>query len=81
MLPLQNKMELLNICNQSFHLEEVPVKWKVGIVIRILKPGKDPGDVSSYRPITLLSCLGKVMEQIVKNLLEYIVETEKNVEA
>ena len=49
----------------------------MGIVIPILKPGKDPGDVSSYRPITSLSCLGKVMEQIVKNWLEYIVETEK----
>ena len=37
----------------------------------ILKPYKNPGDVSSYMPITLLLCLGQVMEQIFKNLLEY----------
>ena len=39
-----------------------------------MKPGKDPGNVASYRPITLLSCFGKVMEQIIKNRLEYLVE-------
>ena len=32
-LPLQDKIELLNICNQGFQLGEVLLKWKVEIVI------------------------------------------------
>ena len=50
---------------------------KTGIVVPILKPGEDPGNVASYRLITLLSCFGKVMKQIIKNSLEYVVEIKK----
>ena len=76
-LPRSRKIELLNILNQSFHLGQVPSAWKTGIVVPILKPGNDPGNVASYRPITLLSCFGQVMEQIIKHRLEYVVEIKK----
>lgn len=67
---------LLMLFNQSFQLGIVPDAWKKGIVLPILKPGKDPSLAASYRPITLLSCLGKLMERLVAARLEYTVEKE-----
>ena len=66
--------DLLTLFNQSFQLGLLPTQWKRGIVLPILKPGKDPSLPQSYRPITLLSCMGKLMERLVAGRLEYIVE-------
>ena len=50
-------------------------KWKKSIIIPILKPGENPKSPSSYRPISLLSCLGKLMEKIIKKKI--INDTQK----
>lgn len=42
-----------------------PIVFKKAIVIPIPKPGKDPSLTSSYRPISLLSNLGKLLEKII----------------
>ncbi|GFX64859.1 pggt1b [Trichonephila clavipes] len=47
-----------------------PTQWQEAIVIPILKPGKDPKNPLSYRPIALTSCLlyvgcGVVIEDIM----------------
>ena len=34
-------------------------------IIPILKPGKPPGVLSSYRPINLLSSLSKIIEKVI----------------
>ena len=60
---------LLTLYNSSFALGHVPPDWKTAHIILIHKPDKDPKEPSSYRPISLLSCIGKVMERIVKNRL------------
>lgn len=39
-----------------------PPQWKMAQIKMIPKPGKSPEEVSSYRPISLLSILSKVME-------------------
>ena len=72
--PISTMNEFLNIINQSFMTGQVPDCWKLGVVVPILKPGKINTEVSSYRPITLLSWLGKIMEQIVKHRLQYLVD-------
>jgi hypothetical protein len=41
-----------------------PQAWKEAIIIPILKPDKQPNDLVSYRPISLTSCLSKIMERI-----------------
>lgn len=47
-----------------------PRAWKEGHIVSFLKsPEKDPADVSSYRPITLLPILGKVFERVLVNRL------------
>jgi hypothetical protein len=33
----------------------------------ILKPGKNPADVTSYRPISILSIISKVLEKLILN--------------
>ncbi|GBN07685.1 putative RNA-directed DNA polymerase from transposon X-element [Araneus ventricosus] len=48
-----------------------PNQWKTAIVAPILKPGKNPRDPSSYRPISLLSSLSKKAEAVIlKSLTE-----------
>lgn len=71
-----NLTDLCNIFNQSFFTGHVPANWKSGLIIPILKPGKIKNDPSSYRPITLLSCIGKTMERIIKNRLEDFLERQ-----
>lgn len=70
----ESRLELLNIFNQSYTTGEVPAAWKIGTVIPISKPGKDPRSKESYRPITLLSCTSKVLERIIQRRLEYVIE-------
>ncbi|KAF2352282.1 Endonuclease/exonuclease/phosphatase [Trinorchestia longiramus] len=74
-LPLHWKKELLCVYNTSLYIGCVRPGWKWGIWLPILKPEKDPDQVSSYRPICLLSCIGKLMERMIQRRLEYWVET------
>ncbi|CAF1451019.1 unnamed protein product [Adineta steineri] len=60
---------LLNLMNASLRFGYVPSSWKTAFIILLLKPGKDRSQVSSYRPISLLSCVGKVLEKIIKQRL------------
>lgn len=73
-IPTYAKQKLVHILNQIFDSRNIPVNWKEHIIVPILKPSKDPDIATSYRPITLLSCLGKTMETIIKNRLEWFLE-------
>ena len=75
----ENIEELLNIYNQCFHTGQFPSVWKEGLVISILKPGKPKEEVTSYRPISLLSCIGKLYERLIQKRLEYILEKDKKI--
>ena len=52
---------------------EYPSCWKVASVVPIPKKGCDSSQPSSYRPISLLSVIGKVFESVVNaHLLSYL---------
>ncbi|KAK7602957.1 hypothetical protein V9T40_006931 [Parthenolecanium corni] len=54
-----------------------PDCWKLGKVIWIPKPDKDPKQEGSYRPITLLSTLGKLLERCMnRRLLRHTLESD-----
>lgn len=55
-----------------------PLTWKIAKITPIPKPGKDHSLTSSYRPISLLSCLGKVFEHLIKNRMQNFIE-ENNI--
>jgi hypothetical protein len=44
--------------NYSFKYSYFPTAWKQPNVISIIKPGRDPSDPNSYKPISLLNALG-----------------------
>ena len=56
---------LLNMFNKIWISGDFPSDWRKAIIIHIPKPGKHPTNPTSYRPITLTSCICKTMEQII----------------
>ncbi|KAM0734035.1 putative RNA-directed DNA polymerase from transposon X-element [Formica fusca] len=60
-------VQLMYITNAIIKLGYFPQEWKKAIVIPILKPRKDPTKPSSYRPISLLSSISKVVEKVILN--------------
>ena len=47
----------------------VPVVWKEAVTIPVPKKGKNKKNPRSYRPISLLSCVGKLLERMVNRRL------------
>ena len=65
---------LLNMYNDIWKTSYFPQQWYEVIQIPILKSGKDSTQVTSYRPISLLSTLFKIMEKMVKHRLTWYLE-------
>ena len=62
------------LMNRSFNEGIFPEAWKVANVIPIFKKG-DKSLPSNYRPVALLSCLGKQQDRIVfKNLYNFLID-------
>ncbi|GBP19899.1 Probable RNA-directed DNA polymerase from transposon BS [Eumeta japonica] len=57
---------IFNACIQNCYF---PTAWKEAVVIGIPKPGKPRDLPASYRPISLLSVLGKLFEKTLKTRL------------
>ena len=53
------------IFSAILRLEYWPKSLKTAHIIMIPKPGKNPMDVSSYRPISLLPTISKVPEELI----------------
>ena len=69
------KCTLLRTNNQSWSTDTVPTIWKEAVIRPIPKKGKDKRDPSSYRPISLLSCVGKLLERIINKRLIWHLES------
>ena len=69
------RQKLLELFNLSWKTGIFPSAWKEAIIIPILKKNKDPTKKTSYRPISLLSCLGKTLERMVNKRLMWHLET------
>jgi hypothetical protein len=58
-------VNLMYIFNAILRLEYWPKSIKTAQTIMITKPRKNPMDVSSYRPISLLPTISKVLEKLI----------------
>jgi hypothetical protein len=76
-LPKKAIIKLTHLINASFRLKYVPKSWKVAEVIMIHKPGKQPHEATSYRPISLLPVISKLFEKLLLKRLKPIIE-ERN---
>lgn len=74
-LPSAAKQKLLDIYNEIFLSGDIPESWKAFNIIPILKPGQQSDSAKSYRPIALASCFRKVLELLIKERVEWHMET------
>jgi hypothetical protein len=76
-LPQKSLRAITQIYNATPKTEYFPCQWKVGHIIMIVKPGKNPDDITSYRPISLLPILPKILEKILLKPLTPIIDESK----
>lgn len=71
-LPAEAIDYLTILFNACLHWSHWPSTFKSAKVIPIPKSGKDKNQVSSYRPISLLSAIGKLFEKtVLARLIEF----------
>eukprot|EP01059_Diplonema_ambulator_P022250 TRINITY_DN373_c0_g2_i4.p1 TRINITY_DN373_c0_g2~~TRINITY_DN373_c0_g2_i4.p1 ORF type:complete len:1476 (+),score=293.52 TRINITY_DN373_c0_g2_i4:2254-6681(+) len=75
-LSREGREVLLQLFNRSWSTGRVPNTWRTALVIPVLKPGKDPMLLSSYRPISLTSCVCKLMERMVNARMTHLLDDE-----
>ncbi|XP_045452977.1 uncharacterized protein LOC123662136 [Melitaea cinxia] len=73
-LPLNGKVLLLSLYNKFLIKSFVPIQWQDISIIPIPKPGRDTQNISSLRPISMISCVCKVFHTVLLNRLEWFIE-------
>lgn len=56
---------LTSLINAMFVIGYFPTCWKTAKIVAFSKPGKPKNDPASFRPISLLPCLGKITEKLL----------------
>lgn len=74
-LPRKGFAHLLQIYNCCLRLNTFPDRWQIAIITPLLKPGKDPTIPRSYRPISLLDHMGKLLEKVIRHYLQQHVDS------
>jgi len=62
------------IFNAVIRLRYFPAMWKISEIVMIIKPGKEAVKTDSYRPISLLPVLSKLLERLILLRLYPIIE-------
>ncbi|GBP00929.1 Probable RNA-directed DNA polymerase from transposon X-element [Eumeta japonica] len=76
-LPNSGVRLMTEIYNAMTKLQFIPPQWKVAQIIMLLKPGKQPEDPKSYRPISLLPIPSKIYESLLLLRILPLVEQHK----
>ena len=70
-----SKTVICCLLNQCLAENKFPREWKSAKVTMLPKPGRDKYQACNYRPISLLSCLGKMLERYIhRHLLDELNE-------
>ena len=70
---------LLNFFNIVFDLGLILTQWSIANIIPIYKQKGNKDDAANYRPITLLSCMGKLFTCIINNRLQFFSESHDKI--
>ena len=65
---------LLHLYNRIWQSNSFPKRWLLAVVLPFEKQGKDSLVVENYRPISLTSCVCKLMEKMVNARLVFTLE-------
>ena len=65
---------LLRLINITWKTGQLPKDWKTTVLIPLLKKNKPKSAPSSYRPISLISCIGKLVERMINERLNWWLE-------
>lgn len=76
-LPRKGIVFLTKLINKVMLLGYFPDSWKVAKVVVHLKPNKNPTLPSSYRPISLLPHLSKLVEKVINKRLLRIMKSKR----
>ncbi|KPI84035.1 hypothetical protein ABL78_6920 [Leptomonas seymouri] len=71
-LPREAKVHLLTLINRMWLTHHVPQQWKNAHAVPLPKAGKPTDQPSSYRSISLTSCVSKLMERMVSARLLHV---------
>ena len=74
-----SKKKLLQLFNDGWRTGTVLQVWREAIMIPILKRGKDKSQAESCQPISLTSCVGKLMERLINTRLMWHLEDKKHI--
>ena len=75
MLPAVALVVVRDLFECSFRVYAVPQVWRLGVIVQLLKAGKDPSSMGFYRPVCLTSCLGKWLERVLGNRIRWCLES------
>jgi len=73
-LPSNGKLILCQIYNIIWKNNFFPNNWRNCTIIPLLKPNKSKFQVDSYRPISLINIISKILEKIVNLRLSWYLE-------
>lgn len=62
---------LISHINQVWNTSTLPKKWKRALVFPVPKPNKPFDRITNLRPISLTSCMGKLMDKMLLKRLEW----------
>lgn len=68
---------ILILFNETLKQGKIPENWKLSTITMIPKKNKNSSNPKDYRPISLLSCLGKLCERLVLIKLSHFIESNK----
>ncbi|GBN38591.1 Putative protein in type-1 retrotransposable element R1DM, partial [Araneus ventricosus] len=66
---------LFVLFNKCLELGLFPTGFKIGVIVLFYKEGKQQDDPKSYRPISLLPTLGKLLEKIITQRLNFFLKS------
>ena len=69
---LNQLLRLQNLCLRKGY---TPQAWRNATILPLLKANKPPSELGSFRPISLTSCVAKVMERIISDRLYDLAES------